>query len=171
MPTLSERLDIILINLNTLSQLQVSDRPIFSAKIVTIQKYWNYITPIIRTLSGETRNTVIAGFNDLLTDIERIYNEYNENLFLYNGHDTSNSKQTALVYLLQLTKLKISIPKIYSTDGSGINAMIDTYQNFPEIVSQLKVCSDHFKEFYYKLDMKITEICKLHNIDNSEIKF
>ena len=171
MPTLSERLDIILVNLNTLSLLQISDRPIFSSKIVTIQKYWSYITPIIRTLSGETRNTVIAGFNDLFIDIERIFNEFNDNLFLYNKPESQSSKQNAMIYLLQLTKLKIAIPKIYSTDACGINAMIDTYQTSPEIVSQLRVCSDHFKEFYYKLDMKITETCQLYGIDNSDIKF
>lgn len=173
MPTLSEKLDSVIININTLSQLQVNDRPVFSSRIVTIRQYgpyWAYINSIIRTLAGESRVDVIEGFNDLFIDTEKIFTEYIEHLQFYSPPSSVNSRTIAEQYVNQFLRLKLAIPKLYIIDGKGLNAMIDTYADAPEIVSQLSVILDHFKRFCKGLETRIDDIIELYNIPKSNIE-
>jgi|APCry1669189070_1035195.scaffolds.fasta_scaffold92684_2 hypothetical protein len=167
MPTLSERLDTILININTLSQLQIHDRPIFSSRIVTIRQYspyWGYINSIIRTIAGESRGDVIEGFNNLYTMIEKLVSEYIEHLQFYTPPTAVNAKTIACQYVTQLNKLRIAIPKLYNTDKIGLNAVIDTYEGCPEIISQFQVIIDHYKTFYQSIDCKINDLKTAYGI-------
>ena len=132
MPTLTERLDNILINLKVLSKLNVTDRPIFIENNIQIRPYWPYITPIIRTISGESRNDIIYGLKSLMEDIERIYIDLlNEIQFNY-SNSFNSSKQT----LTTLTTVPtVSESGIYfhspkeSPSGSPINNIINPKQN------------------------------------------
>jgi len=125
MPTLTERLDTILINLKVLSKLNVTDRPIFIENNIQIRPYWPYITPIIRTISGESRNDIIYGLKSLMEEIERIYiellNEIQFNSFNING--------------INISKPTISESGIYfhspkeSPSGSPSNGIVNPKQN------------------------------------------
>lgn len=138
MPTLTERLDIILINLKVLSKLNVTDRPIFSENMVCIRPYWPYITPIIRTISGESRNDIIYGLKSLMEDIERIYSDLLDELQLnkYNSINNLNSLNNLNVSKLSESNILFHSPKespVSSPSNSPLNniVMSDNNNNYP----------------------------------------
>lgn len=169
MTTLNEKLDTILINLKVISKLNVSDRPLFSGKFVQIRGYWPYITPIIRTISGESRDDILFGLNDLQTEIDRLYNDFISQIEFYNPQSTLCDKSFSSDCIMRLIRLKLEIPKIYDTNQKGLNALMITYETTPETISQIENIIANFQIFHRKLDLKINELCTKYNLNPTDI--
>jgi hypothetical protein len=147
MPTLSERLDVILVNLNIISRLNVTDRLIFSNKQIQIRQYYRYLTPIIRAISGESREDIISGLKDYLFEIERLFNDMINEMTVHNTIDTIN-----------LYRLNSEITKIYDIENKGLNSLIVTYEGYRETIAKLENIITNFKMLNSKIEQKIKDI-------------
>lgn len=61
----------LIINIKILSRLDVADRPVFSDKYIIISKY-NWFSPIIRYITGQSRQNILNGLTQLYNNIELI---------------------------------------------------------------------------------------------------
>ena len=169
MTTMGGKLDNILINLKVLSKINVNDRPIFFGELIKIRYYYPWITPIIRTVAGESRDDIIYGLKDLQNNIDRLYLDLiNEIEFV----QTTNSSPTSILLdknhiancIMQLARIKLEIPKIYELDRKGLNALMVTYENTPETTSQIENIISNFQIFYRKIENKIDELSAKYKV-------
>jgi hypothetical protein len=114
------RYDKCLINIKIISKINTFDRLIFGYDYVSIRRY-TVFQGIYRFLSGETRNDIISGLNNICAEVEYIIYE------LYKIHDSARLKTL-------YTELKL----LYSNDSKGLSALANTYKDDPLTFSKLE---------------------------------
>lgn len=163
MTTNSQRLDELLVKLDIMSQIKPLQRPIFKNKNVSIRNYYSVITPIIRSISGESRNDIIDGFEDTYNDIIRLVKDYTDMLVQYNPLIEQCDISTASIIITAISNINNKIILLYETDEMGINALLVTYNNDSEFIAKMKNIKSKFMDVYRKNTIEIDRISRKYN--------
>jgi hypothetical protein len=166
MATLEQRLERIIINLKVLSKLEVSDRPIFKNKSVSIRKYIPFITGIIRTAASEGRADVSDGLKLLKEDTDRLVSDYMNSSELQNPNVSDFDRDAALTAIISLNRLKVEIPLAYNTSNKGFNALKETYTTDPDLSANIENIIEGFKSTVRKISIVISNMTKKFGLES-----
>ncbi len=165
MSTLNQRLEQLIINLKVIAKLECNQRLLFKNRVVSIRNHYPVITPMIRTMAGESRDDVILGLADLLEDIDRLVNDYLNSSELQNPNGSVYDRDMATPVIMSLNRLKIELPHIYDINDHGLNAAKQAYSDDPIPVSKLEELIDNFKLISRKVNMEIAKASTKFGLD------
>ena len=161
-PNLQSRYEKSLINIKIICTLNPYDRLKFEHEYVRIRPY-NIFLGIIRYFSGESRDDIINGINNLYHDLECICNEYLNMTITYDIED-------------KFKMLLNELSTLYAIDNKGLLALLVTYSIDSTAHSKIEILIEKFKRISLIIEDAInsrtqsvrrTEILRQSRIDRS----
>ena len=137
MSNLQQRFDKLVINLRVLSKISPYQKLMIRSQSLSIRNHYWFLTPLIRTIAGESREDTICGLKQLHSSIEHMINELvTPCMYVINGQHQCDRKHLHET-IANLTSIKILLPGIYEESNLGLLALRETYLDDPETTSQL----------------------------------
>ena len=134
------RYEKCLINLKIVSKLYQHERLRFGHEHVMIMPY-SFLSGWIRYFSGENRNDIIIGLNNMFNEIETICDEFRK--------DTKSRHK--------IIGISREIEQLYKENDRALLALLLTYQYDSTTYSKLEVIIDKFKHLVIILESILIE--------------
>ena len=141
MSDLKSRYEKCLINIKIISKLNPYDRLKFGHEYVCIRQY-NIFLGIIRYFSGESRDDIINGLNNLYNELECICAEYIK-LFAKTCNGNNGNNDCDIEDRLKM--LLNELGALYTADNKGLCALLVTYNVDSATHSKIDVLIEKFK--------------------------
>ena len=156
----THKLDDILVKIDILSNIKQDQKPIFKNKKVFIRNYYIIYTSIIRTITGESRNDIIEGFEETYNDVNRIIDDCFKQCNISNPVYHNFDIELAIKTITDFSRICDKISLLYRNESLGINALVKTYENDTEFIAKINNIKDNFEYLYRDIQIMIKELNK-----------
>jgi len=153
---LNKELTEIIIKLDVISKVQINQKLRFKNKNPEIMDD-TYMTPIIRKISGDSREEILVDLENIHKSISDIIDKYDKIDMLNIERKLTHNEKFKIFEMIKLFyRFNTYVEKLYNTPSCGLLAIKITYNNDALFISNVAEIIESFK--------KVNRLIK-HNID------